>query len=149
MVESATFVRDSIFFVVNDLSSNITDPILSTRNSDSKFIMTSYPQRKTEYPLITVQLQNADAQRTGMQTNAMDMDLTFEIRVWARNVKERDELYQSVLNRLRTIQFTASGSIDADLHDFNATSAINIDEEGEGGIHSKVITATYKFINIS
>ena len=149
MVTSETFVRDSIFFIKNDLVSNITDPLSTKRDSDSKFVMTSYPQRKAQYPLITVGLENADAKRTGMQTNAMDMDLTFEVRVWARNVKERDELFEDVLNRLRTIQFTGSGSVNADLHDFNITSTVNVDEAGEGGVHSKVITATYKFINIS
>lgn len=149
MVESATFVRDSIFFIKDDLSSNITDPLSTKRDSDSKFIMTSYPQRKAQYPLITVQLENADARRTGMQTNSMDMELTFEIRVWARNVTEKDTLFQSVFNRLRSIQFTGSGSIEADLHDFNVTSTVNVDEDGEGGIHSKIITAVYQFINVS
>jgi len=148
MVESATFVRDTLFFIKNDLSSNITDPISSSRASNSRFVMTSYPQREAQYPLITVKIPNYNAIRAGMQVDHMDMEMTVEVRIWARNVKERDELFEDVFNRLRQIQFTAGGSVEAELHDFNMPSAVEIDEEGDQGIKSKVIEINYKFYNL-
>lgn len=148
-VESATFVRDTLYFLKNDLSSNITDPISGSRPGNSAFVMTSYPVRQAVYPIITIKATNYNAVRAGMQTNAMDMTMTIEVRVWARNTKERDTIFTSVLNRLRQIQFTVgTGSVDNNLHNFNMPSATEIDEEGEQGIKSKVIEFTYKFYNL-
>ena len=148
MVESATFVRDTLYFIKNDLLTNITDPISATRPTKSKFIMTSYPQRETVYPMITLKIPNYVANRAGMQTTNMDMQMTVEVRIWARNVKERDTLFTSVLNRLKEIQFITGGSTKAELHDFNMPSAVEVNEEGEQGIKSKVMEITYNFYNI-
>ena len=62
-VETNTFIRDIIFFIKNDLASNITDPIVGSRASGSSFIMTSYPQKQVQYPLITIKLTNQEASR--------------------------------------------------------------------------------------
>lgn len=150
VVQSATFIDDSLFFLVDAITDNVTDPISSRRSSNSKFVMTSYPQRPTEYPLITITMSNSTADRLGLQTNAMDMIFTFEIRVWARNVKERDQLFRDVLNVLRTIQYTTStGSIANELHDFTLLSAVTVDEEGDRGIKSRIMEVAYRFINVS
>jgi len=149
MIESATFVRDLIFFIKNDLSTNITDPIAGTRSAGSSWVMTSYPQKKVEYPILTIKANNFEARRAGMGTDQMDMQITLEIRIWARNQKEKDQLYQSVFNRLRQIQITTNGSVDSDIHDFAQTSAINVDEDGDGAPKSRVIEVTYKFYSFS
>jgi len=149
MVASTTFVRDILYFIKADLLSNITDPITSTRGTKSRFVMTSYPSRPVKYPLITIKATNYEAARAGMQTTAMDMQITLEIRIWARNTKERDTLFTSVFNRLRSIQFTASGSISNYLYDFNMPSALEIDEEGDQAIKSKIMEVTYRFYNFT
>ena len=149
-IEAATFVRDILYYIKTDLSSNVTDPIASTRGTKSKFVMTSYPSRAVEYPLITIKANNYTAGRAGMQTSAMDMNITIEVRIWARNTKERDTLFTSVFNRLRSIQFTATtGSIANYLHDFNMPSALEIDEEGDQAIKSKIMEVTYRFYNFT
>lgn len=149
MVESSTFVRDILYFIKNDLTSNITDPISSSRGSKSKFVMTSYPSRPVKYPLITIKATNYEATRAGMQTTVMDLTINLEVRIWARNTKERDTLFTSVFNRLRAIQFTSGGSSDNNLHDFNMSSAVEIDEEGDQAIKSKIIEVVYKFYNFT
>lgn len=150
MVSSATFEKDILYFIKNDLLSSITDPISSKRSSKSKFVMTSYPTRPTEYPLITIKTLNHEAIRSGMQTVAMDMRITLEVRIWARNTKERDDIFTEVFNRLRSIQFTDStGSIANNLHDFNVPSVIEINEDGENAIKSKVIEVNYNFYNFT
>src|SRR3990167_2416734 len=141
MVAEATFVRDILYFIKNDLSSNITDPISSTRKGASAFVMTSYPQRETQYPLITIKSINYKAKRSGMQIDSMDMTITLEVRIWARNVKERDSLFTDSFNRLRNIQFSANGSVDNNLHDFNLNSAVEIDEDD---VKSKVMEVAYQ-----
>jgi len=147
-------ISDTLYFIKNDLINNITDPISSSRSSNSKFVMTSYPQRPVEYPIITLKMVNIEAPRAGMQTTAQDILITLEIRIWARNEKEKDEIAQNVLNRLANIQHTATtGSIANNLHDLYIGSAVEVDEPGEsggkGGIKSRIFQVQYKFFNIS
>jgi len=126
----------------------VTDPISTKRGNSSKFVMTSYPEREVKYPLITIKLLNQEANRAGMQTTAMDVRITLEVRIWARNQKEKDTLFTDVYDRLRQIQFTAStGSIANNLHDFTLLSAVELDEEGERGIKSRIGQFAYTFWN--
>jgi len=152
VVEKNTLLRDILYFIKNDLTGNITDPISSNRSSKSNLVMTSYPQRPVEYPIITIKATNIEALRSGMQTTAQDITITLEIRIWANNERHKDTLATDVLSRLADIQFTAStGSIANNLHDFNILSAVEVDEDGESGgqvIKSRIITCVYKFYNI-
>jgi len=148
-VQSDTFIRDILFFIKNELSSNITDPIVGTRSSNSSFVMTSYPQRLAQYPLITIKLLNFDAIRAGMQTIAMNVTLNIEVRIWARNQKEKDELANGSYKRLRDIQFTDStGSIANNLHNFTLLSAVEVDEIGDDQPKSRILTIQYNYYNI-
>ncbi len=147
-VAAATILRDVLFFIKDDLDGEITDPISGSRASNSNFIMTSYPQRQVQYPIVTIKVTNVEAFRAGMQSTLMDYTFTVEIRVWARNQKEKDEIYDAVIDRLRTIQFTSStGSVANNLHDFNALSAVEVDEEGKGKPKSRICEVQYTFFN--
>ncbi len=148
-VEVNTFIRDTLFFIKNSLIGSITDPISSKRGSSSAFIMTSYPQREVKYPIITIKLLNYEATRAGMQTTAMDIIVFLEIRVWATNEKEKDELFNDVYARLRSIQFAGSGSVANNLHDFAMLSAVEVNEEGERGIKSRIGEFSYTFWNVA
>jgi hypothetical protein len=148
MVNSTNFIADILSFIKTDLSSNVTDPLVSTRVANSRWVATSYPQSNVIYPLITIKLTNQKATRAGLQTEAMDVEITLEIRVWARNEKEKDDLSNKVYKRLRDIQFTTTGSENANLHDFNLLSAVEIDEPGEGNPKSRVLQVRYKFYDI-
>ena len=148
MVVASQLMADILFFIKDDLDGQITDPISSTRPTGSKFIMTSYPQLMVIYPHITLRITNVEASRAGMQSTSMDYVITLELRVWARNQKEKDDLYIAVLDRLRLIQFTGStGSIANNLHDFDAISAVEVDEEGKGKPKSRICEIQYKFFN--
>lgn len=148
-VTSANFIADIIYFIKNDFSSNITDPLGSARKADSKFILSAYPQRQVDYPLITVRVINQTAKGAGMQTAAMDVDVFVEVRVWARNQKEKDNIGNAVYARLRNIQFTASsGSIANNIHDFALLSNVEINEDGEGTPKSRIMQVRYRFFDI-
>ena len=152
MAAKDTILRDVLFFIKDDLTGQITDPISSDRSSKSNFIMTSYPVRPVQYPIITIKCINVEAVRAGMQTTAQDITLSIEIRVWARNQREKDEIFTEIFNRLSDIQFTATtGSVANDFHDLFIGSAIEIDEPGESGaqaIKSRVLSMEYKFYNL-
>ena len=152
MANKDFLIRDILFFLKNDFDSNITDPISSTRSTISNFVMTSYPQRPVFYPIITIKCTNIEAIRAGMQTTAQDITLNIEVRIWARNQREKDTISTDILNRLTDIQFTSgTGSIANDFHDLFIGSAVEIDEEGESGgqvIKSRIVNLTYKFYNI-
>ncbi len=111
--------------------------------------MTSYPQRKVQYPLITLKVTNQQAGRAGMQTTSMDVLVTIEARIWARNEKQKDDLATKVYDRLRSIQFSGSGSTKNELHNFTLLSMNEIDEEGEQGIKSRILQISYTFWNVS
>lgn len=146
-IATATFITDTIKFLKNDLLGAITDPIQSSRPSTSKFVMTSYPKRAAVYPLITVVDSGiADIQRGGMRSEIHIMRFPVEIRVWARNVVERDTLSQQVFNRLRNNQFGTGSSDAEDLHDFSLGVMINIDDPGEQGLRTKAIEVSYMAI---
>lgn len=148
VVNSSTFIADILSFIKTSLGS-ITDPLASSRIAGSKFIMTSYPQRQVVYPIITIKLINQKAKRAGMQTTAMDVDLTIEIRVWARNQKEKDDLSNQIYKVLRDLQFTAStGSVANALHNYNLVSDVEVDEPGEGNPKCRIVQIKYQFYNI-
>ena len=145
-ISGPTFISDTLIFTRDILRSNITDPL--SRNG-SLFVFTSYPQEDVKYPIITVKENGfSQVQRLGMQSEAAEMRLPIEVRVWARNEKEKDTISQNVYHFLKGAQFGA-GSIttDAELHDFTLTSTVNVDEDGRGAIKSKVMEYSYLYIN--
>jgi len=85
-----------------------------------------------------------------MQTTAMDVVATIEVKIWARNEKEKDTLSTDVYNELRIIQFdNTTGSVDNNLHNFNLLSMNEEDEIGEQGIKSRILQISYNFWNVN
>ena len=144
MAERKNLLRDILYFIKTDLRANITDPLSRTGN----WVFTSYPQKNVVYPIITIKIPNIEATRAGMQVDRMDMKMVVEVRIWARNEKEKDTLYDEIMDRLATIQFSTSGSVDSDFHDFNILSSVEVDEDGETGTKSRILQVEYKFYNL-
>ena len=144
VVNDTTFISDATLFLRDLLVTGVTDPISSGRPTDAKFIMTSYPGRRAFYPLITVVNENITGTRDGMRSEGLNARMIFEIRVWAKDVKQRDTLSQNVITVLRQNQTDAStGSIANNLFNLSIDSAVNVDEDGENAIHSKVLSVSY------
>jgi len=146
-ITSATFMSETVLFIRDDLRSNISDPI--SRSNREKFVVTAYPKRNTLYPIITIRNSGpaAPGGRLGMQSEGMKLIVPLEVRVWARNEKERDNLSEQVFARLRLNQFgSGDTSTSKDLHDFSWLSSVPIDEEGEAGIKSMVMEFAYLFV---
>tara|TARA_Y100000310_G_scaffold118526_1_gene117412 strand:+ start:266 stop:724 length:459 start_codon:yes stop_codon:yes gene_type:complete len=146
-VTSSKFISDPTILVRDFLRDNVTDPISSTRQTTSKFVMTSYPQRPVQYPIITILSTDFSSTNLGMRSTNQQMSITLEIRVWGRNEKEKDEIAQEVHDELRGNQFQTTGPSEANnLHNFDLVSSVNVDEDGQRGIKSKVMT--YKWFAI-
>ena len=147
-VSSATFLADSIILIRDKLRTNITDPITSSRPSGETFVRTSYPKRAVTYPIITITDRGTtQPQRLGMASEGTLITMDIEIRIWARNVKERDELFQEVYTYLRQNQLnTTTGLSASNLHDFTLQSSVNVDEAGEAGIKSKVMEVRFLIV---
>ena len=149
-ISTNTIISDSVIFIRNRLRNDITDP-LSRTGSGNQFILSGYTKRSTHYPIITVRKNNFElGQRLGMQTETYYATLEIEIRVWARNEKERDNLTDSVMTKLNSNQFpqgTTNTSSNVGLHDFKILSVVSVDDiQGENGILSSIITIQNKFL---
>jgi len=152
MVNRDTIMQDVLLFIKKDLNNNLTDPLSSTRTPKSQFVMTSYPANPVNYPIVTLKIINKESLRVGMQSSLQDITLTLEVRIWARNEKEKETIYQEASLRLAEIQFTdTTGSIANNIHDYNELSATEIAEEGQPGakvIKSRIMQIQYKFYDI-
>jgi hypothetical protein len=148
-INSSTYLSETTLFIRDLLISNVTDPNSSIRNSSNKFVMTSYPKRGVTYPMITVVSPGMQSsKRLGLRSQGMYGYVPVEIRVWARDMKEKDSITQDVEDSLRTVQLTAStGTVANDLFGFNIVSSTDVDEvDGDGSgiaIKSKVINVEY------
>ena len=145
-VNTATLIKDSVLLIRNKISSAVTDPITSSRPGTSKFVVTANPDKVAVYPLITIKHVDLTSFPAGAQSEEAFVEITLEIRVWARNETEKDSLSQSVYNALRGYQFGSNEAVANGLHNFRVISAIPVDEQGKDGIKSKVFTVSYLFI---
>jgi hypothetical protein len=143
-ISSSTFIQDIVKWVRNTLDTRVTDPISASRSGKDRFVMTSYPQRPVKYPIITVQQIGMDTSPLGMRSEVQAIRVILEIRIWARNIKEKDEIAQEVIDDLRTYQTDTSGSIVQDIHGFRVLSSTNVDELKEP--KSKILEIEYLFI---
>ena len=130
----------------------VGSPVVDNKaRSVGKFVYSAYPRNPSgvQYPIITVKDAGISTIRhLGMQSEQTAMSFPVEIRVWARNTKERDQISQDVYSYFQGNQFgTGSTTRNLGLHDFKMTSMINVDEPGEEGVKSKVMEYEYLYLN--
>ncbi|MHA1868747.1 MAG: Lcl C-terminal domain-containing protein [Candidatus Heimdallarchaeaceae archaeon] len=141
-VNSNTFIADLVNYIRDRLNSNVADPL--NRSLPERFVMTSYPRRKVRYPIITVTDTGSRQEgKLGMGSQGTILRLGVEIRIWARNVKERDEIFGKVYDYLRTNQLSGDFITGANLYDFSMDSVVNVSEPD---VKSKVMEVTYLFL---
>jgi len=144
-ISTSTFLSDVVIFIRNLLRTNVTDPI--GRTNGVGFVMTAFPKRQTQYPLITVKSIGLDSKKLGMSSEANMVSIELETRVWARNSKECDTLTQKVINTLRSNQYGTNSTDVEEIHGFELLSSTPVtEEEGDNTIHSNVLTFAYKVI---
>ena len=147
-LRSANLVKDTTVFLKSFLTTNIADPITTTRSSDSAFVLTHYPVgKKIEYPLITVVKMNKKDRKLGMQSEVRLITITMEVRVWARNPVERDSISDEIYNDIRDAEMTANTGFAANsLHDLVLLSSVSVDEPEHSIPKSEVMEFQFMFI---
>lgn len=142
-ISASTFIEDVILFLRDSLRTGITDPL----SRSSGWVMTSYPQRKVQYPIITVKQTNIFTQKLGMSSEMQLATITVEVRIWARNAKECDELTSDIIDYLRDFEFAANGTSNEEIHGFVLSSTNSLVETtGDNTVHNKILSFDYKVI---
>jgi len=145
-IGNSTVLHDITVYLKGLLQANVTDPIVGSRSSSSKFIMTSFPMRVAEYPLITIKTSMDSGVGLGMASEAMEIRNVIQISIWSKSTKQRDELFDSVLYALRSNQL-GTGTIAENLYDLTLVNAFDLSEDvGQEKIHRKIAEFSYKFI---
>lgn len=146
-INSSTFISDSILFLRNLLRTNITDPI-SRAGSGTAFIFTAFPKTNTQYPLIVIKNTGITTKKLGISSEVNWISANYEIKVFARNSKECDDLTQKVIYNLSQNQFGTNSTNAEELFGFKLVSVVPIvEQEGEQNvIHQKVMSFVYNNI---
>lgn len=145
VIENGTFISSSVLWIRDTISSLVQDPISEQRtNRNEKFVLTAYPQRAVQYPIITIRNIGGNSRNLGMQSETQLFELRYEIRIWARNEKEKETLTEQTINALKNYQTDTLGSNANHIYGFTQNSMVNVDEPD---VKSKVIEIKYIFIN--
>ena len=113
-------------------------------------VMSAWPEKKVNYPLITVRANMASSSRMGFYSEMLEIPLVLNIDIWSTSTKERDCLTGSVLDLLRTTQYNThatvgSGTVLDKLYDFRLSACNDFDEPGKQGLHRKMMEINYKY----
>lgn len=151
-ISDTTILHDALLALRAICASGCTDPISATRSTNSKFVMTSYPERPTEFPLIVISDASITAGPLGHQSEAQEVTLTFRIDIQSTSIgydaKGRDRIYDDLKDALRTSQMGVSplsGTQSHGLHNYRELNTFNIDEPGPKGLHRKIMTISYDY----
>ena len=145
VITTSSFIKDVVIFLRNLLRTNITDPL--SRSSGIGFVMTAFPKRNTEYPIITVRVVDSVSEKLGMQSELHQVSMVIEIEVFARNSKESDSLAQDAVNVLRSNQYGTDSTDVEEIHGFELTAMVPVIEtQGDNTIHRKILTFNYRVI---
>lgn len=145
LIHSASLVLRSL------IASGTTDPLGSDRAATSPFVMTAYPQRNVQYPVVVINTRRVNSERLGVSTSGTIDTIHADVDVFSRTVRERDVVADNIFDALRTSQFDVNasrgtGTLPYGLWDFNLVSETAFDEEGPEGLHRKVLGFQYKFV---
>lgn len=150
-VNSASIIHDSVTKIATLLQNNCTDPISATR-AQSTWIMTSYPERDVEYPIIIVAHAAHRDEHTSIGSEYKTNYITLRIEVWSKSTKQRDEVWDDVYDELRHHYKTADANGDSiqsiGLRDPTWGNAMDLDTlapKGRGHIHRKISTIQFTF----
>jgi hypothetical protein len=143
-IQSSTFVENVVLFIRDLLRTNVTDPISGRTEG---WVMTAYPKRKTQYPIITIKQTNISTQKLGMGSEEQFVTMIIEVRIWARNSKEADELLSDVIDKLRDIELDATGTVAEGIYGFkiNAVNSL-VESLGDNSLYSKIMSIKYNVV---
>jgi hypothetical protein len=83
----------------------------------------------------------------GMACNSFFYDLSADVRVWSKSVKERDEVSADVIRcfALANDDFVMNGY---DVNPFVLASSSDVSEEGRAGVHSRIMSFKTVYVGV-
>lgn len=150
-VNDVSIVKDVTLNIRDLIMSGISDPISATRTTNSKFVMTSHPERPVDYPVIIIEANPTRTRHKTIGDESQMYGIDVRIDILSENVKERDILTGSVINYLRSNQRDISSNISGTqtwgLYDYNLLNMNNYDNvPGYEGVHGKQINVGYTYV---
>ena len=149
-IADQSILHDVVIRMKTLLASGITDP-LSRGGAGSSFVMAAFPEKKVNFPIITVKANMGTSTKMGMYSEMAFIPVNVGLDVWTKSTKQRDEISGSIFNLLRTSEYdidatTGSGTILERLYDFKLLGTVDLDEPGKDGLHRKVINCRYNYV---
>lgn len=156
-VSDTTILTNSADFLVDTLTTTITDPVTNRTSKvpNSTFVSIKYAGVPLLYPCITVYIVNVTASPSlGLQTESHLYQITAEIEVYSKkNVYRADKMAEQVLDAIRTYHYGTDGSVSKNLWNPVVLSVVPVVEEVDfktGGfekIHRRIITVRYNYVS--
>jgi len=152
LVSDNSIIHDSLLTIRDILRNGCTDPLSGTRSVNSQFITLKGSRRPKEFPVVVLDHVSSVGTPLGIQSEAMDMNLTFRADCQSTSVgydnKGVDWVADDVINTLRTSQrgvSPQSGTQSNGLYDFRILNTFPMDEPGPKGLHRRIITFNYHY----
>lgn len=145
MVNTGSVLRSSITYIRSVLASGVTDPISATRASDSSFVVTNFPEKSVNYPIIVISTELGASSKLGLYSEGLKTSLRLSVDIHSKTVKQRDQLSDDVFHHLRTTQ---SGTKSNNLYDLRLLATQSQNEMGREGIHRRTLEFSYLFLNV-
>lgn|SRR3990167_3363141 len=151
MTTSIGLIRDTVLLFRDLISGTVVDPVSNRQQlsgdpgSNSRFVMTSFPQRAVVYPFITVQDITQSDVNLGMRTQDSLSSIRMQVDVWTKQIGQRDGMAGSVFHGLRTSQL--NNLLGSDYFDLRLVSMTNRDETGKTGVHRKMLEIETSYVN--
>ena len=152
-ISSVSLFGDLTLWARDVISGSVADPLADRQRqsldpgSNSRFVMTSFPQRAIAYPYVTVTHVTTNDEHLGMSSEDSLSRSVLQVDVWAKQVSHRDGIAGSVANAIRLTQLDTTGGLASGLFGIRLISARNLDEPGKTGIHRKSMDFQVSFIN--
>lgn len=109
----------------------------------NSFVRTHWPERNTDYPMVSVSVNANGNSKTGVSCSNFFNNCTAELRVWSKSIKQRDDIVDDVL----TVLSRNIGSACVDPYNLFGLKLSNynvIEEEGKWGVKQGIME--YDFI---
>lgn len=147
VLSAGSIVHDVVLAARGWIASGVTDPIAGTRPGSSVFTATNFPTKDVQYPIITIGAKRSTSHTLGALNDLQQVYVDLQVRVYARNVKERDGLADAVNQTLRTGAYgVSSGSQPLGLFDFKQLNEGDLDEPDDKSkqkVYQKIQTYQY------
>jgi len=149
-VAAATIIHDTVTKIRDFLQNNLTDP--KSRSDPPGWVFTSYPERDVQYPIVTVTHNGSRDEHISLGTEYKQNYIVLRIEVWAKDTKQRDEIWDDIYDELRHHYTTPDANGDSitglGLFDMVVLMAVDVDTEaprGRGHIHRKVADIQFTY----